>query len=86
MQSTLGTTMQTVETHGTFEEAISDSSTEAQEIARRLRGLIADVSPEVVEVPWPSQQATGYGIGPKKKSEHFCYVDAHRNHVNIGFN
>lgn len=78
--------MKSIETHGSFEEAISDSNTETQQIARGLRELIADVYPEVVEVPWPNQQVTGYGVGPKKMSEHFCYVGAHRKHVNIGFN
>ena len=28
----------------------------------------------------------GYGIGPKKMSEHFCYVALHADHVNLGFN
>jgi hypothetical protein len=26
----------------------------------------------------------GYGIGPKKMSEHFCYVALHADHVNQG--
>ena len=47
---------------------------------------MADVYPNVVEVPWSNQQTVGYGVGPKKMSEHFCYIDAHRNHVNLGFN
>lgn len=27
----------------------------------------------------------GYGVGPKKMSEHFCYIAAQRRHVNLGF-
>lgn len=76
--------MHTVGTHGTFEEAISKSS--AQELARRVRDLIADVYPAVVEVPWPKQQITGYGVGPKKMTEHFCYIAAFRDRINLGFN
>jgi hypothetical protein len=26
------------------------------------------------------------GVGPKKISEHFCYVAVHKDHVNFGFN
>ena len=26
-----------------------------------------------------------YGVGPKKKSEHFCYISAQKNDVNLGF-
>jgi len=77
--------MKTVDTHGTFEEAISGSSSQVREIAERLRALIIDVYPEVVEVPWPKQKIIGYGVGPKKMSEHFCYIGAYREHVNLGF-
>ena len=77
--------MKTVETHGSFDDALADSSDRVQEIARRLRELIVDVSPDVVEVPWPKQRIVGYGVGPKKMSEHFCYIGAHRDHANLGF-
>lgn len=53
--------------------------------ARGLRELIIEVYPEVVEVPWPRQQITGYGVGPKKMTEHFCYIAVLSKHVNLGF-
>ncbi len=77
--------MKTVDTHGSFDEALSGSSSHVKEIAKRLRKLIIDLYPEVVEVPWPKQKIIGYGVGPKKMSEHFCYIGAHREHVNLGF-
>ena len=78
--------MKTVDTHGSFEDAITKSDPQAQKLARLIRELIADVYPDVVEVPWPNQGTIGYGVGPKKMSEHYCYIDAHRSHVNLGFN
>jgi hypothetical protein len=78
--------MQTIDMHGTFEEAIARTTPELQELARDVRTLIAEVYPQVVEVPWPNQQITGYGLGPKKMSEHFCYIAVHGQHVNLGFN
>ncbi|MGD9092147.1 MAG: DUF1801 domain-containing protein [Anaerolineales bacterium] len=72
-------------THGTFNEAISGSSSRVVEIAKRLRELIIEVYPDVVEVPWAKQGIIGYGVGPKKMSEHFCYIAAFRDHVNLGF-
>jgi hypothetical protein len=30
--------------------------------------------PGVTEVPWVAQKSAGYGVGPKKMSEHFCYI------------
>ncbi len=77
--------MKTIDTHGTFDETIGGTSPEVQAIARRLRQLIIEIYPEVVEVPWPSQKITGYGVGPKKMSEHFCYIGAQNNRVNLGF-
>jgi hypothetical protein len=77
--------MKTVDTHGTFEGAISRSSEQVREIAEELRKLIIETYPEVVEVPWPKQKNIGYGVGPKKMSEHFCYIGAFKEHVNLGF-
>jgi hypothetical protein len=77
--------MKTVNTHGSFDDALSGSSSQVKEIARQLKNLIIDVYPEVVEVPWPKQKIIGYGVGPKKMSEHFCYIAAQRDYVNLGF-
>lgn len=78
--------MQTVETHGTFEEAISKADPQVQALARNLRDLITAVYPNVVEVPWPKQQIVGYGVGPKKMSQHFCYIAVQSSYANLGFN
>ena len=77
--------MKTVDTHGTYEETLSGSSDQVKEIAGRLRALISEAYPEVVEVPWPKQKIIGYGVGPRKMSEHFCYIGAYSAHVNLGF-
>lgn len=77
--------MKKVDTHGTFDEAISGTSSQVEAIARQLRDLIIGVYPDVVEVPWPNQKIIGYGVGPKKMSEHFCYIAAQREYVNLGF-
>ena len=77
--------MKVINTHGTFEEALSGSSNLVTGIAKRLRVLIIELYPDVVEVPWPKQKIIGYGVGPKKMSEHFCYIGAFKRHVNLGF-
>jgi hypothetical protein len=78
--------METINTHGTFEDAISRADSQVQTLARILRDLIIAVYPDVVEVPWPKQQIVGYGVGPKKMSEHFCYIAVQSNYANLGFN
>ena len=57
-----------------------------RDLAALTQALVFDVYPEVVEVPWPRQNVAGYGIGPKKMSEHFCYIALYDDHVNLGFN
>jgi hypothetical protein len=69
---------------GGFDEALAGSGPRTRDLA--TRDLILSVMPDVVEVPWPRQRVTGYGVGPKKMSEHFCYVAVHRDQVNLGFN
>lgn len=68
-----------------FDEIVSKVSPHARQLAERARSLIRAVYPAVVEVPWPKQRVIGYGVGPKKMSEHFCYLSVSRDHVNVGF-
>jgi hypothetical protein len=53
---------------------ISEASTEVQAIAYDARALLAEVMPDITEVPWSHQKTVGYGVGPRKMSEHFCYL------------
>lgn len=69
-----------------FEQAIQGFSYEIQEIARQTRKLIYNVLPDVVEVVWIRQKNIGFGTGPKKKTEHFCWLMPATNHVTLGFN
>jgi hypothetical protein len=69
-----------------FEEILARFDPHVRELAVGARPLIEAVYPEVVEVPWPRQNVVGYGVGPKKMSEHFCYIALHKDHINLGFN
>ncbi len=71
---------------GGFDEALAGFGPRVRDLATRTRALIRTIMPEVVEVPWPRQRVVGYGVGPRKMSEHFCYIAVHRDHVNLGFN
>jgi len=68
-----------------FEEIVSEVSSHARQLAEGARALIQSVYPAVVEAPWPKQRVIGYGVGPKKMSEHFCYISVSREHINLGF-
>jgi len=71
---------------GSFEEILTKASPAVQVLAKRTRALIKEIMPNVVEVPWPKQKNIGYGVGPKKMSQHFCYIGVFKNHINLGFN
>jgi hypothetical protein len=77
--------MRTIDDYGTFETAVAKASPQARELACLLRKLVIEVMPNVVEVPWPKMRMASYGVGPKKKSEHFCYISAQKEDVNLGF-
>jgi hypothetical protein len=77
--------MRTIEDYGTFEDSVAKAGNHARELAYELRKLVVKIMPNVVEVPWPKMRMASYGVGPKKKTEHFCYIMAQKNDVNLGF-
>ena len=48
--------------------------------------VIRRTDPAVVRIVWPHQKTVGYGVGPKKMSEHYAYLAVHPKHVNLGCN
>ncbi len=68
-----------------FGATIADSADEIQQLATAVRALIYDVYPAAVEVVWPKQGSTGWGIGPKKFTEQFAYLMPFKGHVTLGF-
>ncbi len=73
-------------TEAAFEEILAGRSAETAKLARAARDLIRQVDPDVVEVPWPKQGVIGFGIGPKKYSQHYSYLALYGDQVNLGFN
>jgi hypothetical protein len=54
-------------------------------LAHAARAQIFDVLPQTVEVVWPQQRTAGYGTGPKKMTEHFCWLAPTAAHLVFGF-
>ena len=57
-----------------FEEILATATPEVAALARQAKALLLGVMPNIVEVAWPTQRIIGYGVGPKKMSEQFCYI------------
>ncbi len=70
---------------GTFEEVVQSCPPPMAVIAYKLRKIIAEVYPNVVEVPRPAEQHASYGIGPNKTSEIFGYICPMQAYVRLGF-
>jgi hypothetical protein len=68
-----------------FEEIVAGSPKEIRELALACRALIFDLLPQTVEVVWPHQRSAGYGTGPKKMTEQFCWLAPQTKHVVFGF-
>ncbi|HLJ91623.1 MAG TPA: DUF1801 domain-containing protein [Gemmataceae bacterium] len=77
--------MRTISDDGTFDDLVANAGTHTRELAYQLRALVTAVMPDVVEVPWPRMRLASYGVGPRKKSEHFCYISVQKEDVNLGF-
>jgi len=69
----------------TFEAVLGGHSADVRQIAGLARDLVLGTLPKVVEVVWVREGSAGYGVGPKKMSEHFCYIAPQRAYVNLGF-
>lgn len=55
-------------------------------LLRAADELVRRTDPDVVRVVWPHQKTVGYGVGPRKMSEHYAYVTTHARHINLGCN
>ncbi len=55
-------------------------------LVRAADDVVQRTDPDVVRVVWPHQKTVGYGVGPKKMSEHYAYLAVHPKHVNLGCN
>ena len=72
--------------HSAFDGAVlSRASGQILTLGLLVREMVYDVYPETVEVVWPQQGSVGWGIGPKKFSDQFCYFLAFKKHVTLGF-
>lgn len=68
-----------------FEEMLATASPDVADLARQAKAVIQAVMPDVVEVVWLNQRISGYGVGPKKMSEQFCYIALFKERINLGF-
>ena len=73
-------------TNADFEKTLESFSDDIKILARKTRQLIYSILPNVVEVVWVQQKNTGYGTGPKKNTEHFCWIMPASKHITLGFN
>ena len=68
-----------------FVQITQAANPHVQELAHAAKSIIEAVMPDVVEVVWPTQNIASYGVGPKKMSEHFCYIALFKERINLGF-
>ena len=69
-----------------FAKVLEGRPPEIAKIAKQARALVLEILPESYEVVWTVQKNVGYGTGPKKQTEHFCWISPASKHVTFGFN
>lgn len=65
--------------------ALERTTDDGRAVAEAIRSLVRRLDPNVVEVVWPHQGTVGWGVGPKKMTEHYAYLAVHPTRVNLGF-
>jgi hypothetical protein len=50
-----------------------------------LEALIRKEAGKCNETAWPKQRILSFGVGPKKMSQHHCYLALYAEHINLGF-
>ena len=71
---------------GGWAELLAQLTPEVSTLVVAADEVIRRTDPAVVRVVWPHQKTVGYGVGPKKMSEHYAYLAVHPRHVNLGCN
>ena len=69
-----------------WDDLLVQLSPEVAALVRAADDVVRRTDPDVVRVVWPHQKTVGYGVGPKKMSEHYAYLAVHPGHVNLGCN
>jgi hypothetical protein len=69
-------------THDKFNDISAGAKPELRAICESLRRSIVSLHEDTVEVVW---KIAGFGVGPKKMSEHYAYIAVQGSHVNLGF-
>jgi hypothetical protein len=72
--------------HDDWGALLAQLSPEVAALVTAADDLVRRTDPDVVRVIWPHQKTVGYGVGPKKMTEHYAYLAVHPRHVNLGCN
>ena len=72
--------------HDDWAALLAQLSPEVAALVTAADDLVRRTDPDVVRVVWPHQKTVGYGVGPKKMTEHYAYLAVHPRHVNLGCN
>jgi hypothetical protein len=71
---------------GELDALLAQVSPDVAALVTAVDDLVHRADPDVVRVVWPHQRTVGYGVGPRKMSEHYAYLTVHAQHVILGCN
>jgi hypothetical protein len=71
--------------HGLADDVRACCSCAQLPIFEALYALIRKHAGDCQEIAWPKQAILSFGVGPKKMSQHHCYIAVYAEHLNLGF-
>lgn len=77
--------MKSESAHGTFKDILAVASPVLRPVCKSLRNMIALQHGGFVETVWPKLKIASFGVGPKKKTQHYAYIAVQPSHINLGF-
>lgn len=68
-----------------FDDLVALANPKLQPVCQALRRLIASLDDGFFEAIWPKLRIASYGLGPKKKTQHYAYITVQEGQINLGF-
>jgi hypothetical protein len=73
------------EAENPVEQVLAEAPAPLRALAAELTSTVLRLHPGACVIAWPRQRIISFGVGPRKMSEHYCYIAIQPRHVNAGF-
>lgn len=65
-------------------QVVASAPQALQSVLLSLRDMVLSIHPSAIIIAWPKQRIISFGLGPRKRTDHYAYIAAYAKHVNLG--